>query len=98
MDNIKNIKKIIKDKIKDKLEPEDIEFIRDFGIIFVSSGAFIISSILIMTFMFFYGSPWIIVWSVLLILLKIRFCESGLEVSLEDFLRKHFKISITFIR
>lgn len=103
--NMNNIKNIIKDKIEDvkykiidQLEPEDIEFVRDLTIAFVLSGIIVISSIFILMFVFFYGSPWMIVWSVLLILLKFRFCESGLEISLEDFLKKHFKITITFTK
>lgn len=103
MPNINKIKNIIKDKIEDikykirnQLEPEDIEFVRDLTIAFILSGILVISSIFILMFIFFYGSPWIIIWSILLILLKFRFCESGFEVSLEDFLKKHFKITITF--
>jgi len=97
MASIKDIIKAkIEENVKDKLSPEDIIFISNLGIVFAFSLLFILTSILIISFILFYSSPWIIAWSVLLILLKIRFCESGLEVSLIGFLKRYFKITIIY--
>lgn len=97
MIDIKNmIKTKIEENIRNKLSPEDIELISDLGIVFAFSLIFILTAMLIISFILFYSSPWIIAWSILLILLKIRFCESGLEISLIGFLKKYFKITVIY--
>jgi len=58
MTDITNIKDIIKAKIeeniRDKLSPEDIVFVSNLGIVFAFSLLFILTSILIMSFILFY--------------------------------------------
>ena len=80
------------------MESEDKEFIINFSIltIFAAVSMFIIFSI--MTFIFFYGDPLAIVLFCLLLLIKIRVCDTGIEVSFEKFIRKYFKISLTIIK
>lgn len=79
-------------------DTEDFELIKGLGIASLISAIFVIGSIAAMSFTFFYGSPEIVIWSVLLLLLKIRVCNGGIDISLHGILQKYFKIDITFTR
>lgn len=83
--------------MKINIKSEDKETIMEFGIALLLSGVLIVGIFFMMTFIFFYGPPWIIPWSLFLIMLKLRICDTGLEVSLEKFLHKYLKISVTIV-
>ena len=80
------------------MEPEDKEFIINFGILTILAGISIAIIFSIMTFIFFYGDPLTIVLCCLLVLIKIRVCDTGIEVSFEKFIKKHLKISLTILK
>ena len=78
-------------------EPEDKQLIKDIGIVFILAGVLIFGMLSVMIFIFFYGSPLLVAWSFLLIMFKIRICDSGLIISLEKFIQKYLKIKIAVI-
>ena len=80
------------------MEPEDKEFIINFSILTIFAAASIAIIFSIMTFIFFYGNPLTIVLCCLLVLVKIRVCDSGTEVSFEKFIKKYLKISLTIMK
>jgi len=80
------------------MEPEDKEFIVNFSILTILAAISIAIIFSIMTFIFFYGNPLTIVLCCLLVLIKIRICDIGIEVSFEKFIRKYLKISLTFVK
>lgn len=83
--------------MKINIDPEDKEIIMEFGMALLLSGILIAGIFFIVTISFFYGSPWVVIWSLFLIMLKLRVCDAGLEVSLEKFLHKYIKISVTIV-
>ncbi len=80
------------------MEPEDKQFIIELGILIIFAGICIAGAFLIMSFIFFYGDPLTIILCCILILLKIRVCDTGIEVSFEKILRKYLKISVTIMK
>lgn len=81
------------------MKQEDKQFIKDFGIVIMLSLIAVLGLFLIMTVMFFYGSPspFTIILIGIILMLKIRMCDSEIRVSLEKFLNKYFRISVTII-
>lgn len=89
----------LKDRLKDdELSIEDIETIKSMGILILLSGIIVTISIIIMTFIFFYGSPMTIILVSILFLLRVRICGSEVDISLVKILNKYFNMSITFIK
>lgn len=74
---------------------EFARFIKDYGIVIMVSIAIVAIMFVATLFIFFYGSPWMVIWSVMLIMLKFRVCDYGVDITLEKFINKHLKISIT---
>lgn len=86
----------LKYKCKRFIDTEDFELITGLGVASLLSAIFVIGGFLVMIFTFFYGSPELIIWSVLLLMLKIRVCNGGIDISLQGIIQKYFKIHITF--
>lgn len=89
------------DMLKDRLKGDEelakkCELIKDFGMALALSGIITVALFITMTFIFFYSSPLLLVWSLLLILLKLRVCDSGIQISLEKIIRKRLKLYLTF--
>lgn len=80
------------------MKPEDKRLIIEFGILAIISTVCIVGTILIMILVFFYGNPLTIVLCCILIMLRIRVCDTGTEVTLVKVLRKYFKVSITIMK
>lgn len=80
------------------MESKDKQFIIEFGILTIFATICIIGTFLIMSFIFFYGNPLTIVLCCLLVLLRIKVCDTGTEISLVKILRKYFKISLTIMK
>lgn len=74
---------------------EDKQLIKDFAIAATISGIIVIGTFLIMIFIFFYGSPTMIVLAALLLMLRIKVCDAGTEISFTKIIQKYLKISIT---
>ena len=80
------------------MESEDKQFLIEFGILVIFATISILGSILIMSFIFFYGNPLTIVVFCLMLILRIKICDTGTEISLVKILRKYFKISVTIMK
>lgn len=61
---------------------------------FAVAGIFLMIAFYIVMIIFFYGSLWIIAWSLLLLILKINVCNTGIQISIEDFIKRRLKITI----
>jgi hypothetical protein len=89
----------LKDRLKDdELSTKDIETMKNMGILIGLSGIIVIISIIIMTFIFFYGSPMTLILVTILLLLRVRLCGSEVDISFIKILNKYFKISISLTR
>lgn len=80
------------------MEPEDKQFLIEFGILVIFATIFVIGSLIIVSFIFFYGNPLTIVVFCIMLILRIKICDTGTEISLIKILRRYFKISITFMK
>jgi hypothetical protein len=80
------------------MEKEDKQFLVEFGILVIFATICIVATFLIMTFIFFYGDPLTIVLCCVLVLLRIKVCGPGIEISLIKILRKYIKISVTIMK
>lgn len=90
------LRDMLKDRLKEDEElADDFEFIKDFGMAIILSGIIIIISFITVTLILFYSSPFLLVWSALLLMLRIRVCDSGIDLSLINIIRKYIRISIT---
>jgi len=91
------LRDMLKDRLKDDEElAKKYDLIKDFGITLTLSGIITVALFITVTFIFFYGSPLLLIWSLLLILLKLRVCDSGIQISLEKIIRKHLRLYINF--
>ena len=88
----------LKDILNVELSTEDFELIKGIGILIVLSGIIIITSFIIMTFIYFYSSPIMIILMAILLLLRIRICGAEIDISPAKILNRYFKISMTLIR
>lgn len=91
----------LRDMLKDRLKDDDelakkCDTIKDLGIAIALSGIIVVALFITMAFIFFYSSPLLLVWSLLLILLKLRVCDSGIQISLEKIIRRRLKLYLTF--
>lgn len=80
------------------MEKEDKQFLLEFGILVIFATICIVATFLIMTFIFFYGDPLTIVLFCILVLLRIKICDAGTEITLVKTLRKYFNVSITIMK
>lgn len=80
------------------MEKEDKQFIIEFVILTIFAAVCIVATFLIMTFIFFYGNPLTIVAGCILVLLRIKVCDNGTEVTLIKTLHKYIKISVTIMK
>lgn len=90
------LRDMLKDRLKEDEElTKDFEFVKDLGMAIILSGIIIITSFITMTLILFYSSPFLLVWSALLLMLRIRVCDGGIDLSLIKIIRKYVRISIT---
>lgn len=80
------------------MKKEDKKFIVEFSIMIILATISIVATFLIMSFIFFYGDPLTIVLCCILVLLRIKICDTGTEVTLIKILRKYIKISVTIMK
>jgi hypothetical protein len=84
--------------IERNMEKEDKQFIVEFGVLAIFSAICVVATFLIMTFIFFYGDPFTIVLCCILVLLRIKVCNTGTEITLIKALRKYMKVSVTIMK
>lgn len=77
--------------------PEDRQLIINFGIMAIIATVCIVAAFFILVVVFFYGNPLTIILCSLLIIFRIKICDSGVEISLVKILRKYIKISVTIM-